>query len=211
MTHPWGDAFDAAAPDYDTYATGDGWPPNERAAELLAPLGLAPARILDLGAGTGLTSSVLLGLLGDADLTLVDPSPGMLGVARAKLPGATFVVADAAAFLAAAEEQWDLVAGIGCLELVPDQFEVLRLAAERLTPGGHLVVSHEPLLASGVQSRPVSHLPGGRTVRRHTVEEVERRAASYGLERLASRVDPTFARGDVDEDVVYELVVWAKG
>jgi predicted TPR repeat methyltransferase len=205
----WVADFDAFAPDYDEHTARDDWHPNERAAEMLAPLGLAPARILDLGAGTGQTAEALLRLFPDAELTLVDPAPGMLRVARAKLPGATFVEDDAAAFLTGSTGQWDLVSAIGFLELVPDLFEVLRLASSRLAPGGHLVASHEPLRGTGVQSRPVSTLDRGRTVRRHAVEEVERRASSYGLRRVASRVETAFERGDGDGPAEYELVVWS--
>lgn len=211
MTDGWAADFDAVAPDYDRRTAQDAWRPNERAAEMLVPLGLAPARVLDLGAGTGQTAEALLRLFPDADLTLVDPSPGMLRVARAKLPGATFVEDDASAFLTASTEQWDLVSAIGFLELVPDLFEVLRLAASRLAPGGHLVASHEPRMGSGVQARPVSRLDRGRTLRRHPVEEVERRAASYGLRRVAGRLETAFERGDGDGPAVYELVVWRAG
>ncbi|TGN65907.1 class I SAM-dependent methyltransferase [Nocardioides eburneiflavus] len=211
MRDGWVADFDALAPTYDQRTAQDDWRLNDRAAEMLAPLGLAPARILDLGAGTGQTAEALLRLFPDAEVTLVDPAPGMLRAARAKLPGATFVEEDAAAFLAASAGRWDLVSAIGCLELVPDLFEVLRLAAARLAPGGHLVASHEPLLGTGVQARPVSILDRGRAVSRHAVEEVERRAASYGLRRVASRVETAFQRGDGDGAAVYELVVWSAG
>jgi predicted TPR repeat methyltransferase len=211
VSEGWVADFDAGAAAYDARTAGDAWHPNERAAELLAPLGLVPADVLDLGAGTGQTTAALLGLYPDARPTLVDPSPGMLAVARTKLPGAAFVMADAATYLRSATRTWDLVAAIGCLELVPDLFEVLRLAAARLAPGGHLVVSHEPLLATGVQSRPVSRLDRGREVRRHAAAEVQRRAASYGLERVASHEMVAFERSDGDGPAVYELVVWRGG
>ncbi len=208
MRDGWAADFDAGAPDYDRRTARDAWRPNERAAEMLVPLRLAPTRVLDLGAGTGQTAEAMLRLFPDAHLTLVDPAPGMLRVARAKLPGATFVEEDASTFLGASSEHWDLVSAIGFLELVPDLFEVLRLAASCLVPGGHLLASHEPLLGSGVQARPVSHLDRGRTVRRHRAEEVERRAASYGLRRVASRLETAFERGDGDGPAVYELVLW---
>jgi tRNA (cmo5U34)-methyltransferase len=54
-------------------------------------------RVLDLGAGTGSTSSAVLRAQPDAQLVLVDENPGMLEVAREVLPRAnveTVVVAD---------------------------------------------------------------------------------------------------------------------
>lgn len=60
---------------------------------------LAPfvgARVLDVGAGTGRMSRIALAL-GAGELTLVEPAPAMLDVARARLRGApaTFVEAPA--------------------------------------------------------------------------------------------------------------------
>ena len=207
MTGGWAEAYDALAPGYDEQTRG-AWCANERVAELVAPLGLDPARVLDLGAGTGQTAVMLAGLFPAARLTLVDPSAGMADVARAKLPDATVVVSDAADFLRATEDEWDLIAAVGCLELVPDLFEVLRLAASRLVAGGHLVVTHEPLWGTSVQAQPLSRLDGGRLVQRHTREEVERRASSYGLVRVASLDAVTHTRGGEDGEAVNEVVVW---
>ena len=208
MTDGWAQVYDALAPTYDEMTTGNGWSANQRARDLLAPLGLAPARVLDLGAGTGQTAVVLRELFPAAALTLVDPSPGMLALARGKVPDAEVVAADAESFLRARDGEWDLVTAIGFLELLPDLFEVLRLVAARLAPGAHLVVSHEPLLDDGsVQATPVSVVGGHHQVRRHPSEEVERRAASYGLQRVASDVGVAFERSD-DGPAVYEIVVW---
>ncbi|MFO1105495.1 MAG: class I SAM-dependent methyltransferase [Amaricoccus sp.] len=67
---------------------------------LLAEAGLPPApRILDLGAGTGLLSALVLERFPDAALHLVDASPGMLDRARQRFAGRTgigFAVADMA-------------------------------------------------------------------------------------------------------------------
>ena len=209
MSDGWAQVYDALAPSYDEMTSGNGWSANRRTRDLLSPLGLAPTRVLDLGAGTGQTAVVLHELYPAAALTLVDPSPAMLEQARAKVPGSEVVAADAASFLRADERDWHLVAAIGFLELAPDLFEVLQLAAARLAPGGHLVVSHEPLLDDGsVQARPVSMVSGGHCVRRHPREEVERRAASYGLRRVASDDGVAFERSEGGGPAVNEIVVW---
>jgi predicted TPR repeat methyltransferase len=208
VTDGWAQVYDDLAPTYDEMTAGNGWSANRRARDLLAPLGLTPARVLDLGAGTGQTAAVLRELFPAAALTLVDPSPGMLELARDRVPDAEVVAADAESFLRARDAPWDLVMAIGFLELLPDLFEVLRLVAGRLAPGAHLVVSHEPLLDDGsVQASSVSRVSGGHQVRRHPSEEVQRRAASYGLERVASDVGVAFERSD-DGPAVYEIVVW---
>ena len=211
MTNAWTEVYDALAPAYDQQTGRDGWWPNEAAAGLLAPLGLSASRVLDLGAGTGQTSEMLLGLYPGAAFTLVDLSARMVDVARAKLPGATVVESDASDFLRSTTDEWDMIAAIGCLELVPDLFQVLRLATSRLAPGGHLVVTHEPLQGASVQAQPCSRLSGGRLVHRYAREDLERRAVSYGLMRVADRDLTAFQRGDSGEDVIYKLVVWAAG
>ena len=208
MSEGWARVYDALAPTYDEMTAGNGWSVNQRARDLLAPLSLAPARVLDLGAGTGQTATVLRELFPAAALTLVDASPGMLELARHRVPSAEVVAADAETFLRARDDEWDLVAAIGVLELLPDLFEVLRMVVTRLAPGAHLVASHEPLLDDGsVQASPVSVVGGDHRVRRHPGEEVERRAASYGLQRVASEVCVAFERSD-DGPAVYEIVVW---
>lgn len=176
MSGGWAQVYDALAPTYDEMTAGVGWAANHRTRDLLAPLGLAPRRVVDLGAGTGQTAVVLQQLFPEAALTLVDPSAGMLELARDKVPGAKRVLADAQSFLRDVDDVWDLVTAIGFLELVPDLFEVLRHAASRLCPGGHLVASHEPLLDDGsVQASPVSVVGGSQLVRRYRREELERR------------------------------------
>jgi predicted TPR repeat methyltransferase len=211
VSSSWARLFDALAPTYDATTGGAEWAANEHLAELLAPLGLEPSSVLDLGAGTGQTALVLHGLYPRAGLTLVDPSAGMVALAPDKVPGAAVVVADASTFLRGTDRSWDLVTAIGFLELAPDLFEVLRLASSRLRPGGHLAVSHEPLLTgSSVQSLPVSVVSGTGEVRRHPSAEVERRAASYGLERVVSRQAVAVPRSGDDGDAVYEYVVWRR-
>lgn len=205
----WAAHFDDLAASYDEH-TRVGWHPNDRLGELLAGLGLTPGSVLDLGAGTGQTARMLVGLYPRARLTLVEPSSGMADLARAKIPDAAVVVADAAEHLARVEDRHDLVTAVGCLELVPDLFEVLRLATSRLTPGGHLAVTHEPLIAGSTgQSVPRQVMArGARVVTRHSREAVAAGAAALGLERVASRDFTAYRRGDTHDAVIYEAVIW---
>lgn len=205
----WTDVYDELAATYDAGTDGT-WLANHHVAQVLRPHALRPARVLDLGAGTGQTAAMLRGLYPDADLTLVDPSAAMLALAPAKVPGARTVVAGAEDFLRHAEGTWDLVAAVGFLELVADLDAVLGAASARVAPGGHLVASHEPLLDDGsVQSRPVSVVGGTQQVRRRPRPDVEDVARSRGLVRTASLEAPAFVRaGDGDGPVLYEYVLW---
>lgn len=70
------------------------------AAELAAAGAPSDARILDLGAGTGLLSAAIRRVLPEAQLTLMDNSEPMLAVARRRIgETARFVVADLAGSL----------------------------------------------------------------------------------------------------------------
>ncbi|UFN45340.1 class I SAM-dependent methyltransferase [Nocardioides okcheonensis] len=205
----WTVVYDALAATYDAGTAGT-WQANRHVAEVLRPQALRPARVLDLGAGTGQTAAMLRALYPDAALTLVDPSAAMLALAPEKVPGARTFVADAESFLRDTDGSWDLVAAVGFLELVPDLDRVLGLAAARVAPGGHLVVSHEPLLDDGsVQSRPVSVVGGAQHVHRRPRTHVEDVARSCGLLRTASLEAPAFVRsGEGEGDAVYEYVLW---
>ena len=90
--------YDQRAPEYDDWWLGTGlfearerpgW--REDVAALQASLAaLAPARTLDVACGTGFLTRHLPG-----EITGLDQSAGMLEVARARMPGATFVRGDA--------------------------------------------------------------------------------------------------------------------
>ena len=107
-------------------------------ALLLGVLPPAPARVADLGAGTG-TLSLLLAEEGYA-VDGVDFSPEMVARAQAKAGHvATFVTGDAAdPPLAAAS--YDVVLCRHVLWALPDQVEVLRRWTSLLAPGGRIVL-----------------------------------------------------------------------
>lgn len=209
----WAAYYDGLANDYDHATTSNGWFPNRHVADLLAGLELAPETILDLGSGTGQTATELAGLYPRARLTLVEPSLGMAAVAAGKLPDAALVISDAERFLGVDTATYDLVTAVGFLELTQDPLSILESAAECLTPGGHLALTHEPHLPGAtIQGEVVSVLDAatGRWVRRLRCEVVQAAADACGLTRVASREFVAYQRGDTFHDVVYEAVVWRR-
>jgi SAM-dependent methyltransferase len=107
---------------------------------LLAHLPAAPARIADLGCGTG-TLSVLLAQEG-YDVHGVDLSPAMIQRARAKaegVAGTTFAVGDAAA-PDLPTGTFDVVLSRHVLWALPDPAAGLRRWCDLLAPGGRLLL-----------------------------------------------------------------------
>ena len=151
--------------------------PTTRAAWrdlLLAHLPAAPARIADLGCGTG-TLSVLLAQEG-YDVRGVDLSPAMIRRARAKaeaVAGATFEVGDAAAPDLPAGA-FDVVLSRHVLWALPDPAAGLRRWCDLLAPGGRLLLvegrwfngaglsaAETAALVAGAREQPHTH--GGTT------------------------------------------------
>ena len=107
---------------------------------LLEHLPHAPARVADLGCGTG-TLSVLLAQEG-YDVHGVDLSPAMVERARAKaqgVPGARFAVGDASAPDLPAGS-FDVVLSRHVLWALPDPAAGLRRWCDLLRPGGRLLL-----------------------------------------------------------------------
>ncbi len=117
-----------------------------RMADLVKDLPAAP-RVLDLGAGTGVSAFVLAKRLGpDARITGIDFSDKMVEIARrhyrerhAHLRGIEFVQGDASA-MPFADAAFDVAFGHSFLYLTNDRRAVLRDVRRVLAPGGTLVL-----------------------------------------------------------------------
>jgi tRNA (cmo5U34)-methyltransferase len=113
------------------------------AAEAAALDRSGPVRILDLGAGTGLLSSVLAGALPEATFVLVDEAPAMLERAAERLAPlgdrVTTVVADLRDPLPAGT--FDVIASALAIHHLDDpaKADLYRRAVDALAPGGVLI------------------------------------------------------------------------
>lgn len=138
------EAWDAEAATFDDEPDHGLADPVTRAAWrelLLTHLPPAPARVADLGCGTG-TLSVLLAEEG-YDVTGVDLSPAMVGRARVKAaqsrPSISFTVGDASAPPLPASS-FDVVLSRHVLWALPDPQSALRRWIELLAPEGRLLL-----------------------------------------------------------------------
>jgi SAM-dependent methyltransferase len=137
VSHELWDREAACFDDEPDHGLGD---PTIRAAWrtlLLDALPAAPARVADLGCGTG----TLTRLLTDEGYAVdgLDLSPEMISRARAKVPEATFVVGDAAD-PALGPATYDVVLCRHVLWALQDPEAALARWVELLAPGGSVVL-----------------------------------------------------------------------
>ena len=109
------------------------------AAELLARVPLdAPRLAVDLGCGPGNSTALIAARFPDAEVIGLDTSPAMLESARARLPGLSFALADAATWVP--ERAPDLIYANAVLQWLPDHATLLPRLFGLLAPGGVLAV-----------------------------------------------------------------------
>jgi ubiquinone/menaquinone biosynthesis C-methylase UbiE len=123
--------FDKLAPSWDTRMDDERLRPMRSA---FAALPQAPARILDLGTGSGRVARVAKAQWPDADVVGADVSPGMIEEARQRSTGERYDVADSAA-LPYDDGAFDLVT---LNNMIPFFDEVGRVTGS----GGHVVVAY---------------------------------------------------------------------
>ena len=127
--------YDAWAAHYDIEANGLLELDEPVMREILGSL--PPGRALDAACGTGRYATFLREL--GHQVTGVDISPGMLALARAKVPDGDFLISDLTQ-LPQPDDAVDLVVCALALTHVPDVAPVLAEFARVLRPGGNLVI-----------------------------------------------------------------------
>jgi SAM-dependent methyltransferase len=139
--------FEQFAAEYDTAAREAGWRLNGRLAGALA--GVGPVRrAVDLACGTGETLAELERVLPGCELVGVDLAAAMAERAAARVPSATVVRSDVAEFVAGSPGgSFDVVTAVGGFEFTPDLPGLLDGVRRIVAPGGHLVLTYEPVLA----------------------------------------------------------------
>jgi 2-polyprenyl-3-methyl-5-hydroxy-6-metoxy-1,4-benzoquinol methylase len=149
------------APAYDAAYESPFWRSERRGfAELVARLandnriGLADARVLDVGTGTGSTL-VELRELGARRLVGIDISPDMLAIAREKLPDADLRI-DAIEDVRDVE-RFDVLIGFSVLHHLPDLRAFFGDVARLLRPGGVFAFS-DPNAAALMMRRSSSRI-----------------------------------------------------
>jgi ubiquinone/menaquinone biosynthesis C-methylase UbiE len=135
------EAYNQAAPYYDDWKWQRFWRSHEHplVLERIRSFATNPVALLDVGCGTGAYLHVLKDCC--SSMTGVDISEGMLTIARARLPSATFHRCDAAA-LPCAENSFDVILCARMLSHVADPAPVIAEMVRALHPGGILILSN---------------------------------------------------------------------
>ena len=126
-------------------------------------------RVLDVGCGSGLT--LVLAARRGATPSGLDISPGLLGVARERLPKADLREGDMES-LPFGDATFDAVTGVNAFQFAGDPRRALREAARVARPGGRVVASqfaapersqgtvvHEAMSALSPPQRAADHAP----------------------------------------------------
>lgn len=109
------------------------------ALDLLARIdATAPARVVDLGCGTGNVSAILAARWPTAQVVGIDPSDTMLAKARAEHPGLRFETADAATWTA--EPEVDVLYSNAALHWLGDHDRLFPHLFGQVSSGGWLAV-----------------------------------------------------------------------
>jgi ubiquinone/menaquinone biosynthesis C-methylase UbiE len=129
----------------------------------------AGTRLLDVGCGTGL--ALVLAARRGAVPSGLDISPGLLGVARERLPDADLREGDMES-LPFGDAAFDAVVGVNAFQFAGDPRRALREAARVTRPGGRVVASlfaapersqgtivHEAMIALSPPERADDHAP----------------------------------------------------
>lgn len=109
-----------------------------RLADMAAAL--APQRVLELAAGTGIATAELVRTLSGAHITATDLNPAMVSWAAERISGATWLQADAQR-LALPEGSFELVLCQFGVMFFPDKPAAFAEAARVLTPAGTILFS----------------------------------------------------------------------
>jgi ubiquinone/menaquinone biosynthesis C-methylase UbiE len=128
------------------------------AADLAArAAGLAPGRVLETAAGTGVVTIALAAALPDAEIVATDLNPDMLRVAAGKLdtPRLTLAPADAQS-LPFADATFDLVVCQFGAMFFPDRVAAYREARRVLRPGGTFLFNVWDRLEANPASKAVA-------------------------------------------------------
>ncbi|WP_330181011.1 methyltransferase domain-containing protein [Nocardia sp. NBC_01503] len=177
------EVFDALGRDYeDAFA---GLTAHREELDWLLTQLPSGAKVLDIGCGTGRPTAEVLVAAGHR-VTGCDVSPGMIEIARAQVPAASFEVADLRT-LSYPVGSWNAVtAFFPLLQLTRAEIDdALGKFAEWLAPGGIFLLATVP---ADIENLDIEFMGKPVTVSSYPPQEFQRRLTELGLEVVRQRV-----------------------
>lgn len=188
------------------------------ALRLLAAAGLAPGeRVLDVACGTGLVARLAAQAVGpEGAVAGLDPTPGMLQLARSTSPSGIDWHEAPAESMPLADTSFDVVLCSMGLQFFTDKVQGLREMHRVLTPGGRAVVctpGPTPPLFAAIESTLAEHVGSQASAFVQAVfclhEPAEARAlfSAAGFEEVAVETDTIRLRVDPPADFFWQYVL----
>lgn len=154
-------------------------------------------RLLDVGCGTGHWTAMFAEM--GYQVTGVDLSPEMIEVARERVPGCSFRVADACE-LPFGDGSFDVVAAMATLEFMPDPSAAVREMVRCVRPGGRLLIGTLNRLAPLNQERLSSRRQPYASAHLFAPEELRAVLRPYGLVRMVASPVAHHGKQDSPDD-----------
>jgi len=149
-----------------------------------------PQKIIDIGCGPGISTSVLAQRFPNAYILGIDNSPNMIETAKSEYPELDFLLCDAGKELDTLDDDFDIVFSNACIQWVPDHHQLLRNMMERLKPGGILAIQTPYNFSEPIQK---------------VIEEVSSR------EKWAVHFNPSQNFHNLEEEEYYDLLAEISG
>lgn len=188
--------YDKCAATHDENARKIGWvlSTSTMLGEALDRLPWAPNSVLDLAAGTGLSTGTLLEHCNPSQLLAVDFSSAMLARLKSKYGEdgrVNTLDMGVEQYLAKTEEKFDLIVAIGLLHLMEEQklSIILDGVGRRLQPEGRFLATYNPVVRFSQENEATRTDYGhGEVVYRYYPDKFEAMVASSGLLRVTRQL-----------------------
>ncbi|HSW98239.1 MAG TPA: methyltransferase [Candidatus Saccharimonadales bacterium] len=181
--------FNDAAPQYDDTISANGWPAHNMLGEALA-IQHPVKHALDLGAGTGLSSDVILEVTQPERITAVDISEAMLERLQRRHEGdprLTIVKMAIERFLAETPVRFDLAVAMGVAHFIRDFDVVISGVARVLNDEGRFIFTYNPFI-SGHPTQGESRSTSGLTFYRRSPADIENALDRSGFKVVSNQL-----------------------
>lgn len=177
--------YNADAARFDNKIEESGWLGNQVLRKALQDGPTSIGRMLDLGAGTGNTITVVREMVEPEEIVAVDISQGMLDKLREKYPNdprITIARKAVGEYLTDSSDRFDFMTAMALFHHLPDQMEAVAGMASRLEKGGQAMFTYDPVIQGhDIQKDAVTEIEEVEAIYRVSPGEMEEEVRANGL------------------------------